>query len=254
LATAGAAVAVAARSAEGVRETTRLIQECGGQARAYELDVTNSAAVEQIVATIERDLGPIDLLVNNAGVMAPMGPDWVVKQADWWQTFEINVLGAFLCAQAVLPSMIARGQGRIINVSSPAAQGAGGYASAYYASKAALTNWSASLALAAQAHGISVFAYAPGFVRTAMTEFLAHAPAVHQWYGDVFQKIFDEGRETPLARTVAVFMVLASGQADTLSGRHIADTDDPEQLLRHSEQIRQQNLYVLRLHTLPSSE
>jgi NAD(P)-dependent dehydrogenase (short-subunit alcohol dehydrogenase family) len=254
LAAAGAAVAVAARSAGGVRETARQIQEQGGQAAAYELDVTDPAAVEQVVAAIERELGPVDLLVNNAGVMAPIGPDWLVGGAEWWKTFETNVLGAFLCAQAVLPGMIARGQGRIINISSGAAGGASGYASAYNASKAALTNWSENLAQTTQAHGISVFAYAPGFVRSEMSEYLAYSPAVQQWFGDSFRKIFDEGHDTPLALTVAVFMLLACGQADALSGRHIADTDVPEQLLRHIEQIRQDNLYVLRLNGLPSSE
>jgi NAD(P)-dependent dehydrogenase (short-subunit alcohol dehydrogenase family) len=237
-----------------VRETARQIQEQGGRAAAYELDVTDPAAVEQVVAATQRDLGPIDLLVNNAGVMAPVGPDWLVDRAAWWQTFEINVLGSFLCAQAVLPTMIARGQGRIINISSGAVNWASGYASAYHASKAALTSWSENLAQITQAHGISVFAYAPGFVRSDMTEFLAHSPAVQQWFGDFFQKIFDEGHDTPLDLTLAVFMLLASGQADALSGRHIADTDVPAQLLQNLEQIRQDNLYVLRLNGLPGSE
>ena len=244
---------MAARSAGGVQETARLIQEQGGRAAAYELDVTDPAAVEQVVAATQRDLGPIDLLVNNAGVMAPVGPDWLVDRAAWWQTFEINVLGSFLCAQAVLPTMIARGHGRIINISSPAAGGASGYGSAYNASKAALTNWSENLAQTVRAHGISVFAYAPGFVRSDMTEYLAYSPAVQQWFGDFFQKIFDEGNDTPLELTLAVFMLLASGQADALSGRHIADTDVPAQLLRNLEQIRQDNLYLLRLNGLPGS-
>jgi NAD(P)-dependent dehydrogenase (short-subunit alcohol dehydrogenase family) len=254
LAAAGATVAVAARSAAGVRESARQIQEQGGQAAAYALDVTDPAAVEQVVAAIGRDLGPIDLLVNNAGVMAPVGPDWLVNRAEWWQTFEINVLGAFLCAQVVLPGMIARGQGRIINISSGAVNWASGYASAYHASKAAVTNWSENLAQTTQAHGVSVFAYAPGFVRSDMTEYLAYSPAVQQWFGDFFQKIFDEGHDTPLELTVAVFMLLACGQADALSGRHIADTDVPEQLLRNIAQIRQDHLYVLRLNSLPSRE
>ena len=254
LAAAGAAVAVAARSAGGVVETARQIQEQGGRAAAYELDVTDPATVEQVVAAIGRDLGPINLLVNNAGVMAPVGPDWLVDRAAWWQTFEINVLGSFLCAQAVLPAMIAHRQGRIINISSGAVNWASGYASAYHASKAAVTSWSENLAQTAQAHGISVFAYAPGFVRSDMSEYLAYSPAVQQWYGDSFQKIFDEGRDTPLDLTLAVFMLLASGQADALSGRHIADTDVPAQLLCNLEQIRQDNLYLLRLNGLPGSE
>jgi NAD(P)-dependent dehydrogenase (short-subunit alcohol dehydrogenase family) len=190
--------------------------------------------------------------MNNAGVMAPVGPDWLLNGAAWWQTFEVNVLGAFLCAHAVLPGMTARGRGRIINISSGAVNWASGYASAYHASKAAVTNWTENLAQTVQAHGISVFAYAPGFVRSDMTEGLAYSPAVHQWYGGFFQKIFEEGNDTPLELTVAVFMLLACGQADALSGRHIADTDVPEHLLRQIEQIRQDDLYLLRLRSLPA--
>ena len=128
LAAAGVTVAVAARSAAGVRTTAEEIRAQGCRAAAYELDVTDGAAVAQVVAAVTRDLGPIDLLVNNAGIMAPMGPDWLVDRDAWWRTFEVNVLGSFLCAQAVLPAMITRERGRIINISSPAASGASGYA------------------------------------------------------------------------------------------------------------------------------
>ena len=250
LAAAGAAVAVAARSVEGVRATAEAIQAQGGRAAAYELDVTDPAAVARVVTAVTRDLGPIDLLVNNAGIMAPMGPDWLVDPAAWWRTYEVNVLGSFLCAQAVLPAMIARGQGRIINISSPAANGTSGYASAYNSSKAAVSNWSENLAQITRAHGISVFAYAPGFVRSDMTEYLAGSPDVQQWFGDFFAKIFVEGRDTPLDLTLGVLMALASGRADALSGCHIADTDLPDLLVQHVEQVRQQELYVLRLRSL----
>ena len=254
LAAAGAAVAVAARSAAGVAATAAAIQAQGCRAQAYTLDVTDAAAVAEVVAAVARDLGPIDLLVNNAGIMAPMGPDWLVDRTAWWRTFEVNVLGSFLCAQAVLPTMLARKQGRIINISSPAANGTSGYASAYNASKAAVSNWTENLAAVTHAHGISVFAYAPGFVRSDMTEHLAYAPEVQQWFGDSFAKIFEEGSDTPLELTVSVLMALATGQADALAGRHISDTDTPDQLLQQVEQIRQQELHVLRIRSLPPAQ
>ena len=85
-----------------------------------------------------------------------------------------------------------------------------------------------------------------------MTEHLAGSPDVQRWYGDLFQKIFDSGSDTPLELTVAVLMTFASGRADALSGCHIADTDLPDLLLGHVEMIRQQEFYVLRTRSLPA--
>lgn len=74
-----------------------------------------------MVATVEGTLGPIDLLVNNASIMAPIGRDWEVDPTRWWRTLEVNLLGPYLCARAVLPLMVQRRQGHIINISSSAA-------------------------------------------------------------------------------------------------------------------------------------
>src|SRR5579871_6629304 len=121
LADAGAFVAITARSEQGLAETVQQIEAQGARAVALLLDVIDADRVEQVVGQVQRQLGPIDLLVNNAGVMAPPGPDWEVDPGRWWHTFEVNVHGGFLCARAVLPGMITRRQGRIINVSSGAA-------------------------------------------------------------------------------------------------------------------------------------
>lgn len=247
LADAGAIVAVSGRSPDELAETVRRIEEKAGRAVALTADVTDREAVGRMVAEAERQLGPIDLLVNNAGVMAPIGPDWEVDPDHWWRTLEINVRGPQLCARAVLPGMIARRNGRIINISSGAANNYIAYGSAYSASKAALTNWTGSLADATKGHNIRVFAYAPGFVRTAMTEYLAESPDVHQWMGDAFQNLFDKGWDTPMERAVAVFLFLASGRADALSGRHIRVEDDPDDLMRRAGEIERDDLYTLRL-------
>jgi NAD(P)-dependent dehydrogenase (short-subunit alcohol dehydrogenase family) len=253
LARAGAVVAVTARSEEDLAETVRLIREAGGEALALPLDVTEAEAVGAAVAAAERELGPIDLLVNNAGVMAPIGPDWEVDPERWWQTFRVNVHAPFLVARAVVPGMIARRRGRIINVSSGAANNSNAHGSAYSASKAALTNWAGGLAAAVKEHGISVLAWDPGYVRTSMSEFLAGSDESRRWFGDTFQGIFDRGEDTPIERSTEQFMVLASGRLDALSGRHLTVAMDLEDVARRAEEAQEGDWYTLRLRTPPAA-
>jgi len=170
LAAAGAALAVAAHSAAEIAETVSLVRDAGGRACASKLDVGDVTDVDGCVAAVEHELGPIDLLVNNAGVASPPGMDWEVDSSAWWRTLEINLRGPFLCARDVLPGMIARQRGRIINISSAAAFGNSPSLSAYGVSKAALTHWSGRLAAQVEQDGVAVIAYAPSVVRTAMTE------------------------------------------------------------------------------------
>jgi NAD(P)-dependent dehydrogenase (short-subunit alcohol dehydrogenase family) len=244
LAAAGAAVAVAARSADEIAETVSLVRDAGGRAGAFPLDVADPAAVERCVAAVEHELGPVDLLVNNAGVEGPPGMDWEVDPSAWWHTLEVNVRGPFLCACAVLPAMVARRRGRIINISSPAAFAYNPVLSAYGTSKAALTHWSARLAAQVERDGVAILVYAPGFVRTAMTELVATSPDWVRVTHGGFQRLFDEGRDDSVERTVEAFMVLASGRADALTGRHLSVNDDLTVLIARAEEIRRDNLYV----------
>ena len=115
---AGAAVAVVARSEDQLAETVTLIEGAGGRAIALPVDVTDQQAVERAVAETEQQLGPVDLLVNNAGVPGPPGPLWESDSGEWWWCIEVNLRGPFLCSRAVLPGMVARGRGRIITTAS----------------------------------------------------------------------------------------------------------------------------------------
>src|SRR5258708_33512645 len=118
LAAAGAAVAVVARSKVELTEISHVIDQDGGRAIAVPVDVTDRDAVERMVQDVEGKLGPVDLLVNNAGVIGPIGPIWDIDPDDWWHAINVDLRGPFLCARAVLPSMIQRRRGRIINVAS----------------------------------------------------------------------------------------------------------------------------------------
>ena len=118
-AAAGASVAITARSEDQLAETVSLIEQQGGRAFAHAADVTDRFAAELFVAETERLLGKVDLLVNNAGVAGPIGPLWENEPDERRRSFGVNVEGPFLYARAVLPGMVARGRGHVIN--SPAA-------------------------------------------------------------------------------------------------------------------------------------
>jgi NAD(P)-dependent dehydrogenase (short-subunit alcohol dehydrogenase family) len=253
LAGAGAAVAIVGRSAPHLTETVRLIEGGGGQALAFPADVTDQQAVERVVAATEQRLGPIDLLVNNAGVLGPVnGPLWEVDPMQWWRTIDINLRGPFLCARAVLPGMVSRRAGRIINMTSPTGQHP--YLTAYKASKTALTDLTNCLAAETQPYGISVFAFMPGGVRSGMTEYLAASSEVHESIRSHHQAYFREGITVDVPeRAVQVCLLLASGKADALSGRYISAWDDALESLKRVEEILQNDLLTVRVRPLTTS-
>ena len=170
-AAAGAAVAVLARSAAELTETTGLIEGNGGRCLAFRADVTDSSGVRGAIQAIEKSLGPVDVLVNNAGTPKPFGPLWETDPGEWWRGMEVNLLGPLLCTRFVLPGMISRRRGRIISVASGAGAMAMTHFSSYVCSKTALVRFTECLALETKPHGIVAFAIAPGTVRTAMSEY-----------------------------------------------------------------------------------
>ena len=168
LAEAGAAVAVnyreKAAEAAAVADT---IRKAGSRAMAVAADVSQSADVQDMIANVTRDLGPIDVLVNNAGVGLVRGID-DLSEADFDLTIAVNLKSAFLCTQAVVPGMRARQWGRIVNISSGAARGAGGVGPHYNASKAGLEGLTRGYAARLVKDGITVNAVAPSLIETDM--------------------------------------------------------------------------------------
>jgi NAD(P)-dependent dehydrogenase (short-subunit alcohol dehydrogenase family) len=248
LAKAGSAVATVARSEDQLAETVALIEGEGGRAIAFPVDVTDQQAVERAVAETERQLGPVDLLVNNAGHGGQVGPMWNVEPDEWWRCVEVNLRGPFLCARAVLPGMIARHRGRIIITSSLAGVGPWPYVSAYAISKAAVTRLGETLAAETGAHGVSVFAVHPGPVRTAIWASLLSDEA-KRYMPDMFEYASQEGSGVPPERAAELVLFLASGQADALSGCFISVDDDLTEMVRRAEEIQRDGLHTLRLRT-----
>ena len=164
LAADGLAVAVAARTADQVAETARA---AGRRALALVLDVTDAASVAAAVERAARELGPVDVLVNNAG-LAESAPFAKTDAALWTRHFDVNVNGPYLTTRAVLPGMLERGWGRVINVASLAGLVGSPYVTAYTASKHALVGFTRALATEVSGKGVTVNALCPGFVATDM--------------------------------------------------------------------------------------
>ena len=226
LAAAGARVAVAARTR---RQVADVAEEIDGL--PLETDVADHTAVERMVAEIEDRLGPIDLLVANAGIGGPDGPTWEVDPAAWWEVLEVNVLGVHLCCRAVIPLMLERGRGRIVITGSGAAYLPGARGTPYPTSKAAVWRYGETLAneLAGR---IPVFVISPGLVKTELT-------------GDNFP---DDAPWTPPELAPRLVRVLASGRADELTGRYIhAEHDAIEDLIQCADEIRENDLNAIRL-------
>lgn len=251
LAAAGATVAVVARTDDQIRETVGRIADAGGRALAVAADVTDRQAVERMVTAVHERLGPVDLLVNNAGVHDAIGPVWDVDPDRWWRELDVNLRGPFLCARAVLPGMVERGHGRVINVASRGGTVARTYRSAYACSKAALIRLTECVALEAErlAPGVRVFAIHPGTVLTPMNAGHLANPDMLRWVPEMrdYAEVMRSKSPDPAVRLV---LYLASGQADALSGRYLdAEADDVEDLVRRAAEIERADSRVLRIAT-----
>lgn len=226
LAAAGMRVAVSARTAAQVEAVAA---EIGGLPLTG--DVSRPEDVERWVQAAEEALGPLELLVANAGVGGPRAPTWEAPVEEWWRTFEVNVLGVHLSCRAVVPRMLARRRGRIVITGSGAAYLPGSRQTAYAASKAAVCRYAETLANELRGR-LPVFVFSPGLVRTEMT-----AP----WYGE-------DAPWTPPELAPRLVRVLASGRADAFAGRYLhAEHDDVEELIRRADEVAERDLNAIRL-------
>jgi 3-oxoacyl-[acyl-carrier protein] reductase len=225
LAAAGAKVAVSARTAEQVDE---IASEIGGL--AVVADVTKRGEVETMIAKVEAELGPIDLLVANAGIGTEGGSTWEVDPEEWWRVLEVNMLGVHLSCRSVIPGMLDRRRGRIVITGSGAAYLPGSSSTAYPASKAAVCRYGETLANELRGR-IPVFVFSPGLVQTDMTS----------GFGD-------DMPWTPPELAPRLVHVLASGRADALTGRYIhCEHDDIEDLIARAGEIEREDLNAIRL-------
>jgi len=169
LATAGARIVVAARTADEVEAVARGIADAGGEAWAAQVDVSDPNSVDALAEAVRDRTGEVEILVNSAGIAhsAPLARQTL---EEWEQIFAVNVTGTFLVTKAFLPAMMERGRGRVVNVASVAGLAGAKYIAAYAASKHAVVGFTRSVAAEAAPRGVTVNAVCPGYVDTGMTD------------------------------------------------------------------------------------
>jgi len=235
LAAAGAAVTVTARSKNQIDAVAAEIEAAGGRALAVAGDVTNRTDAARVVEAAEKKFGPTTVLVNNAGVTGPFGPVWVNDPDEWWDAQAVIVRGTLLFMRAVMPGMVARRKGTVINVAALGGQWFAPKLTAYAVAKSSQIRLSEHAAAEAKEFGVSVFSIEPGTVYTDMTEHTIASPEAQRWVPQMVEylkNVIKAKDPAPgLARCAEMCVQLASGRYAALSGRFLLPSDDFEKML-----------------------
>ena len=242
----GAKVAVVGRRVDVLEATLSEIAAAGGLARAFPADLTCRESAETAFAEIEKSLGPVDTLFNNAGAFSAIGPIWDVDPDAWWSDVEINLKTAFHGARAVLPSMIERGAGRVVNMIGGGTAAALPAGSGYSASKTALMRLTECIAATLNGTGVVCLAMAPGLVRTDMTEYQLSSEAGRK-HMPRLAKRFQDGDDLPPSRAAELAVEIAIGRFDRLTGRAVSATEDIDDISAAIPDILTRDLRTLRL-------
>lgn len=250
----GADVTICARDATALaRARDEVAATAAGEARVEALpaDVTEPEAVAKVVAESEARLGPLDVLVANAGVYGPKGPVHLVDWTAWSEAIAINLLGTVLACRAVLPGLTREGRsrrGKIILLSGGGATKPLPNLSAYAASKAAVVRFGETLAEEVRGFGVDVNAVAPGALNTRLLDEVLDAGPERvgeEFYERALAQKADGGTPPELGAALCVF--LASDASDGITGRLISAVWDPWQTLtEHAIELSESDIFTLR--------
>jgi len=226
----GGRVGLLARTLADLHMARMEITHAGGASMVAPADVADYSQVEGAIDAVRRRFGPIDILVNAAGVQGPIGPTAGTDPRTWAEVIQINLVGVFHCCRAVLAEMIARRLGKIINVSGGGASSSRPFFSGYAAAKVGLVRFTETLAEEVAEHNIQVNALAPGATYTHMTDQVIEA-------GDrAGEKALEEARTTrrtrgaPPEKQIALALFLVSRQSNHITGKLISIHDDWQRL------------------------
>ncbi|HXJ17447.1 MAG TPA: SDR family oxidoreductase [Candidatus Polarisedimenticolia bacterium] len=229
----GASVTVTSRTKSQLDETVAHIESRGGRALAVAGDATNRADVARVVTETQRRLGPITVMINNAGVPGPFGPIGVVDPEEWWAAQAVHLRAPFLFISAVLPEMKERRAGCIITIASPRTKMVTPNLSAYCMGKTAQARLTELLAAEVRDYGITAFAVDPGTTVTQMAEQTINSPDAQRWMPGMVTMLRSmlgrPGGEAILERCAQRCVELAAGRHNEWNGTYIGRNDVSEE-------------------------
>ena len=235
----GARVAVSARTRAQLDEVVAEIEASGGRALAVSGNITSASDIANLIDETQRELGPIGVIVSNAGVPWPFGPLWVNDPDKWWAAQEVHIKAPMMLMRAALPSMIERRAGRIILISAIASHLTVSGLSAYIVGKSAQKRLGEVLAVETKEHGISVFSIDPGFVFTQLAADTMNSPDAQRWLPQMVAglKRMADGppQDGDLEKCAQRCLDLASGRYDALSGGYFELPDDLDKMLKEKQ-------------------
>lgn len=222
----GANLALLARTESELRETQEIVSGKGPRARIYVCDIASQDSAAAAVEAVRHELGRVDVLVNNAGVQPPIGPFSVVSLDEWKKNVSVNLFGTAHMISSVLPDMISRKKGKIINLSGGGSTSPRPNFSAYSVSKTAVVRFTETLAVELREHNIDVNAVSPGAINTRMLDEVLQAGSLAgSETADAGKRKVKGGDDPELAAELIAF--LASDDSDGITGKLISAKWDP---------------------------
>jgi NAD(P)-dependent dehydrogenase (short-subunit alcohol dehydrogenase family) len=243
----GSKVAMVDVLADPLRESVDEIRADGGHVLPVIADISDATQVRAMAESVANDLGPADILVNNAATFSVIGPVWEADPDAWFRDIRINLYGTFLVCRHIVSGMVSRRNGYVINVVSSGGVGdPHPYSTSYASSKTGVMRLTEGLAAEAREHDVKVFAVGPPAIRSEMTKFIAYDPEGRKWRPG-FDRLFEEGHGHPPELVAEFILALVGGKADALTGRYFDPRQDLDETLRRSAEIIKDDLYTLRV-------
>ena len=245
----GCRLVLIARDESALRDTAAFIQkETGAEVLVFAVDVTQHTALEAMARAVTARFQRIDILVNAAAIVGPIGPFETCDEAEWEKTISVNVLGTYAAMRSVIPTMIAQHSGTIINFAGGGAFGARERFSAYSVSKAAVVRLTDAAARELGGYGITVNGISPGQVNTEM--FHTMVAAGREKIGEKGWAEFEQRKQTggdPIGEVARFALFLVSEEGRKITGRVMSVQWDPwEHLPRYVDELMASDIYTMR--------
>lgn len=230
-----------------LEEAATQLRALGINILAVHADITDKEQVAFFVEKAESELGPIDILVNNAATFSVVAPVWEADPDKWFKDIRVNLYGTFLLCHEAGKRMVERKSGYILNMVSGGGVGdPHPYRTNYATSKAAAMRLTEGLAQEIGPHGVKVFAMAPPAILSEMTKFLMDDPGSKKW-NPGFKGFFDRGEDSPIEIVPRLAVNLVSGRADALTGRYFDARMGFDEIMADTEAILEEDKWTLRI-------